>query len=308
MKKTVILILAVLPIVLLITIAFAGRILSYYSHIPVEKVQFVDASGKAYESNAIFEINVGEEKSTAILIYPELASDKLVSYQSLDEEICQIDQNGIIKGVALGTTSVVVTTHDQNKQAILTVKVKEDNVTGVRLSHSELEMKVGESFTITATVEGPAAINRNVKYSTDDSTVLKVDLNGNITALSAGVANVIVTTQEGGYTAKCTVTVILGLPPISFDFTGAQGITPSGAGYLSSATEINIKQYLKVDESLIDPSQVVIEIKAGATRATYNAETGVLTFTKEGVVTVWAYVGSKDAPTYSTEFKIMFSL
>ena len=38
MKKTVILILILLPIVLVITIAFAGRILSLYHHIPVERV------------------------------------------------------------------------------------------------------------------------------------------------------------------------------------------------------------------------------------------------------------------------------
>ena len=308
MKKTVILILAVLPIVLLITIAFAGRILSYYSHIPVEKVQFVNEKGEEYASNYVFEINVGEEKATSIIIFPELASDKAVSYESLDAEICEIDENGSIKGIALGTTTVIVKTHDQNKQAQLSVKVKEDNVTGVRLSDTELEMKVGERATITATVEGPAAINRNVKYSTDNTSVVKVDANGNITALAQGTANVIVTTVEGGYTAKCTVTVVLGLPPLSFDFTNSDSITPSGSGYLASAVEVNVKQYLVVDDSLIDLSQVVIEIKAGATRATYNAETGVLTFTKEGVVTVWAYVGSKDAPTYSTEFKIMFNL
>ena len=57
MKKTIILILALLPIVLLVVIAFAGQILSIYQHIPVEKVEFVDRFNNAYTDEHVFTLN-----------------------------------------------------------------------------------------------------------------------------------------------------------------------------------------------------------------------------------------------------------
>ena len=54
MKKTILLILAVLPIVLLVVIAFAGQILSIYQHIPVERVEFVDRFNSAYTDQHVF--------------------------------------------------------------------------------------------------------------------------------------------------------------------------------------------------------------------------------------------------------------
>lgn len=310
MKKTVILILAVLPIVLLITIAFAGRILSYYSHIPVEKVQFLNEDGTAeFPANGIINLNVDEEIATKIIIYPELASDKLVSYESLDEAVCSVDEKGVIKGVGEGSTQVRVKTHDQNKEDIINVLVKQTNVTSVRLSQTELEMKVGERQSITATVEGPNAENRKVAFSSSDVSVIKVDPNGNITAMGVGTADVIVTTDEGDFTATCTVTVIQGMPPLAFDFAGAQGveIQPSGV-ILIKLPEINIKQYLIIDENLVDESQIVIKIQSGASNCTFDEETGLLAVVKyERVIRIYAYVGSPDEPTYSTEIRILFS-
>ena len=72
MKKTVIIILAVLPIVLVITIAFAGRIFSLYRHVAVEKVRFVDELGEEISSDYLLKVNVGETKGTNIQIFPEL--------------------------------------------------------------------------------------------------------------------------------------------------------------------------------------------------------------------------------------------
>lgn len=310
MKKTVILILAVLPIVLLITIAFAGRILSYYSHIPVEKVQFLNEDGTAeFPSNGIITLGVDEEYATKIIIYPELASDKHVIYESLDESVCSVDANGVIKGVGEGKAQVKAITHDQNKEDIIDVLVKQTHVTSVRLSHTELEMKVGERQTITATVEGPNAENRKVAFSSSDVSVIKVDPNGNITAMGVGTADVVVTTDEGDFTARCTVTVIQGMPPLAFDFTGAQGveIQPSGV-VLIKLVEINISQYLVIDSNLIDASQVVIKIQSGASNCTFDEETGIITAIKyERVIRIFAYVGSETQPTYSTEIRIVFN-
>ena len=96
MKKTILLILAILPIVLLVVIAFAGQILSIYQHIPVERVAFVDRYNNEYKDNHTFTLEQGDSKATTIAIYPELASNKKVTYQSSNEAICTIDDKGVI--------------------------------------------------------------------------------------------------------------------------------------------------------------------------------------------------------------------
>ena len=98
MKKTVILILALLPIVLIITIAFAGKILSIYHHIPVDSVEFVDEVGEALDGEYIFVVNVGETLPTEVLVYPEMASNPKVSFVSQDESVCIVDGFGNITG------------------------------------------------------------------------------------------------------------------------------------------------------------------------------------------------------------------
>ena len=90
MKKTILLILAVLPIVLVIVIAFAGRILSIYQHIPVERVEFVDDNGDPFNDDMEFIVNMGQSKNCAYKIYPELSSNKKVTFTSNDESICTV--------------------------------------------------------------------------------------------------------------------------------------------------------------------------------------------------------------------------
>ena len=91
MKKNVIIILAVLPIFLLITIAFAGRIFSYYEHVSVERVVFVNENGVEYRDGDVLVVNVDEQKQINIRIYPLQATNKTVIYSSDDETKFTVD-------------------------------------------------------------------------------------------------------------------------------------------------------------------------------------------------------------------------
>lgn len=80
-------------------------------------------------------------------------------------------------------------------------------VSGVTLSETSISIVTGESETLVATVLPENATNKNVLWSVDDDTIISVDTEGNVTALSRGVANIIVTTEEGGFKAECEVVV-----------------------------------------------------------------------------------------------------
>ena len=80
-------------------------------------------------------------------------------------------------------------------------------VTGVSLNQNTLNLTVGGTATLTATVQPSDATNKNVTWASGNSSVATVDSGGTVTAVGAGTATITVTTTDGGYIASCAVTV-----------------------------------------------------------------------------------------------------
>lgn len=80
------------------------------------------------------------------------------------------------------------------------------SVTGVSLDKTSAELEVGGTLTLTKTIEPANATNPNVSWSSTNVEVATVE-NGTVTAKAVGTADIIVTTEDGGKEAKCTVTV-----------------------------------------------------------------------------------------------------
>ncbi len=315
MKKTILIILAILPIVLLVVISIAGRILSFYQYIPVEKVEFVDRLNNVYDSEKEFTVEQGNTKETIINIYPHLATNQDVTYSSADESICTVDENGVITGVHFGVTTVTVKTRDGDKTATLNVRVKADVPFAVYLSKNQLSMKVGETHTLSCEVDAPVAVNKNVKYSSDNASVVTVDANGKLVAKAVGTATITVTTEKGAKTDTCVVTVVEGSLPIYFDFEGHPNVKKNDSGiYVCAAGEIDLKGVLKIEDG-IDPESVIIKITAGATSGSGDSvvtvatlEDGVLRLYRGGIVTVKVFAGDESAPDAVIEYKFALQL
>ena len=91
------------------------------------------------------------------------------------------------------------------------------HVDGVELDSSTLQMRPEETATLTATLKPTNADNQKVTWSSSHPSVATVDDSGKITALDSGTTTITVTTDEGGYTATCVVTVYQEVTGVSFD-------------------------------------------------------------------------------------------
>lgn len=93
--------------------------------------------------------------------------------------------------------------------ATCTVTVKPVAVTGVTLNETELTLEEGETADLTATIAPENATNKNMTWTSSDPDTATVDENGHVTAKKAGEtpAVITVTTEDGGKTATCKVTV-----------------------------------------------------------------------------------------------------
>lgn len=80
-------------------------------------------------------------------------------------------------------------------------------VTAVRINADSLTLGIGDETTLTASVLPENATNPNISWSSSNKTVATVDNSGEVTAVSAGKARITAKSEDGGYTASCTVTV-----------------------------------------------------------------------------------------------------
>ena len=303
MKKTVIIILAVLPIFLLITISFAGRIFSYYQHVSVEKIRFVDDNGLELNSGYVFTLNVGEKKQPKIKVYPEYSTNKKINYLSDNEEVLTVDKEGQLQGVSFGTATLIARSEDGSKTATLIVKVTQDGVTGVYFTVHEIELNVGEKQNLTAIVTPYVALNKSVKYSSDNAEIVEINANGQITAISAGTATVKVKTVDGGFEDYCVITCVQNPPALYFDVSNDENFEKKGVGYALKVKEIYLLDYLRFDEEKIIIDEVNFRISSGEGIATLSGDK--LTVTGKGIIKIVAHVGSQSSPTYQADLMLL---
>lgn len=88
MKKAVITLLVLLPLVLVVIIAVAGRIYGTQEYVEVTEVYFVDEN---YDKINTLEISVGEEKQLEYVLTPAFATNKNVTFSSSNSAICSIN-------------------------------------------------------------------------------------------------------------------------------------------------------------------------------------------------------------------------
>ena len=81
------------------------------------------------------------------------------------------------------------------------------NVTGVTVTPTSATLSINATQQLTATIAPANATNKNVAWSSSNSTVTTVSSTGLVTAVAAGSAVITVTTQDGGKIATCNITV-----------------------------------------------------------------------------------------------------
>ena len=81
-------------------------------------------------------------------------------------------------------------------------------VTGVELNPETLEIGEGYSAQLNAQVLPGNAEERGVVWSSDDTTIVSVDENGNVFGVKVGTATISATTVDGGFVAQAIITVL----------------------------------------------------------------------------------------------------
>ena len=173
---------------------------------------------------------VGETEMLTATVSPADATDKSVTWSSNNTSVATVSSSGVVTAKAVGNATITVTTNDGSKKATCSVKVNPVSVTGVSLDYTSLTMNVGNTQALTATVSPSDATDKSVTWSSSNTSVATVSASGVVTAKAAGSATITVTTNDGGWTATCAVTVnipVTGVSVTPTSLTLNQGETQS---------------------------------------------------------------------------------
>ncbi|MCI9176772.1 MAG: hypothetical protein HFH49_17975 [Lachnospiraceae bacterium] len=113
----------------------------------------------------------------------------------------------------------------------------EQKPSSITLNHSELALNIGDSDTLTATLQ-PEGTSGNIEWNSSDSTVASVDDTGLVTAVSAGKTSI--TVAAGDVSATCLVTVLPNMYTIDVASDPAHGGDVSGGGYYEDGASVTI--------------------------------------------------------------------
>lgn len=273
MKKVLIGVLILIPIIIVASVLLTTNIISKNSYLPVDRVEL-------NENNIEFSLDNGNTIDTLkATVYPRLAKNHNLTW-SIEEQhsdipfvyakddpcqdcsdlsdkelkehintnhidIATIDNNGVVTVYGYGSFIVKVTTEEGNKFATCSVKVVGDKVTKIELmpygSSSKLSendvisMDTGERLLLNPIFTPGGARDKTVTWKSADERIVEVDKNGILSAKGAGETTISVSSNDTGFGTSVKVKVNNGVF--------------KGESYCYTAdTTVNVKNYMNVSD------------------------------------------------------------
>jgi uncharacterized protein YjdB len=131
---------------------------------------------------------------------------RAVSWDGSNDNVAIVSSTGRVVAQGVGTATITATSEGQVGTA--TIVVIPVPVASVTVAPPTKGLTVGETFTFTATTKdasGNVLTGRTVTWSSDNTAAATVDANGLATAVAAGTAHIIATSE--GQTGSATLTV-----------------------------------------------------------------------------------------------------
>ena len=168
------------------------------------KTQAPELEGVTVEPSQITVVK-GETAELSFAVTPKDASWEGVYWQSSDETVATVDQDGVVTAVATGTAEISV--HVDSFNDVCTVTVKGGPLESLVLNETALSLFVGgtSQLSFTYNPEDADFDPSSAKWSSADETVATVDGTGLVTAVGTGETTVTLTAGE--ITAECSVSV-----------------------------------------------------------------------------------------------------
>lgn len=307
MKKVLIGVLILIPIIIVASVLLTTNIISKNSYLPVDRVELNDNyiefsldNGNTIDTlkatvyprlakNHNLTWSIEEQHSDIPFVYAkddpcqdcaDLSDKELKEHIATNHiDIATIDNNGVVTVYGYGSFIVKVTTEEGNKFATCSVKVVGDKVTKIELmpygSSSKLSendvisLDKGERLLVNPIFTPGGARNKTVTWKSADERIVEVDKNGILSAKGAGETTISVSSNDTGIGTSVKVKVNNGVF--------------KGESYCYTAdTTVNVKNFMNVSDftsvkvaggTLSSDGTLIFEENATVATVTVNGKT-----------------------------------
>ncbi len=163
-------------------------------------------------------IEVGTPIQLEVGWYPDNTTTKELTWSSSDNGIIQVDSEGNLLAVGVGT-AVISATHKSGVNGSITLTVERTLVYKVEATSDWDESKkiyIGDKFTLTASVVPDNATDKTLIFTSDDESIAKVSDKGVVTATGVGTTTIVITSVDG---PKKRISVTVSPAPQKFRIT-----------------------------------------------------------------------------------------
>lgn len=161
-------------------------------------------------NNSTLSLTTGQNFTLQAMLSPSNATNKEVTWESSDAGVAAVSKDGVVTAKKAGKATIVAKAADESGKyasCVVTVTEVKKEVTGVTLNKSSLNLGVGGSEVLSATVLPADATNKQVTWLSSTPSVATVSQSGVVTGVKEGTTQISVITAEGSKTAICSVTV-----------------------------------------------------------------------------------------------------
>lgn len=157
---------------------------------------------------AILEIKEGTTSQLKVVITPADATSKDITWKSTNTEAATVDGSGLVTALKEGKTRIVATVTGSEIEAFCEVTVTPDDaLKGIEFTAGKVEVGVGKTTTLEIAFTPTYAANKNVTFSSSNTSIATVASDGTVTGVADGETTITATSEEGSFTATCVVAV-----------------------------------------------------------------------------------------------------
>lgn len=179
-----------------------------------EKETQVEVSSVSLNT-ATIEMVEGETFSLVATVLPKDAEYDGVTWASSNASVASVN-SGTVTALKEGTATITASAGGKSATCSVKVSAKIIAVTSISLDKASLSIQVGDTETLTATIQPDNATDKAVVWTSSEDAIASVS-NGKITAHKSGKATI--TAKSGTCSAECEVTVSVNTESITLDKT-----------------------------------------------------------------------------------------
>ena len=150
-------------------------------------------------------------------LYSDETTVSNVTWSTSDPSVVTVSDGGLVSAISEGTAIIKASMGDLSDEVTVNVQNPEVKVTGVRLDKTKVDLELGGTIVLTATVLPENATSKGVLYASKNDDVATVEQDGTVKAVGYGSTIITVTTNNGGFSAECEVSVVRHVDAIRLD-------------------------------------------------------------------------------------------